>query len=302
MTEEAPQDLLPPGEPRVTSLPLTSRGVAACWGFAVVLLTSGIVGTFYEKSGAPCATLIALGALLLVLALMKRIPLRLEVAGTKIDASYPPDQAYNAGREGGVVEGLEAAIEAVERSQETGSDVDQVLRQLRRTRDLELPPREVPGSGLSDLDLVEEAIPLPGDVGYRGPTACNAAGISFRQLDYWARTGLVEPSIHVTKGSGTQRLYSFEDILLLALIKKLLDAGVSLQQIRTAITHLREYPSPRWTDITLMSDGQSVYEATRDDELLDLMASGRAMFGISLASLAKELRPLLGDLPAEPVL
>ncbi|WP_338144136.1 MerR family transcriptional regulator [Nocardioides turkmenicus] len=200
-----------------------------------------------------------------------------------------------------MVEGLEAAIEAVERSQEAGSDVDQVLLQLRRTRDLELPPREVPGSSLSDLDLVKEATPPPGDVGYRGPTACNAAGISYRQLDYWARTGLVEPSINVVKGSGTQRLYSFEDILLLALTKKLLDAGVSLQQIRIAILHLRKHPCPRWTDITLMSDGQSVYEANRDDELLDLMASGRAMFGISLASLAKELRLVLGELPAEPV-
>lgn len=301
MTEDLPQDLLPPDQPRITSLPLTSRGIAACWGFTVILLSSGIVGTFYEKSGAPCATLIALGALLLVLALMKRIPLRLEVAGTKIDASYPPDQAYNAGRAGGVVEGLEAAIKTIETSQTTNSEVDQLLRQLRRTRDLELPPREIPEPGFQDIDLVDEATHLPGDVGYRGPTACNAAGISYRQLDYWARTGLVEPSVRGTTGSGTQRLYSFEDVLLLVLIKRLLDAGVSLQQIRTAILDLRENPSSRWTDITLMSDGQSVYETTRDDELLALMGSGRAMFGISLATLAKELRPVLGELPAEPV-
>lgn len=300
MTEEAPQDLLPHGEPRITSLPLSTRGIAACWAFGVVLLGSGIVGTFYEKSGAPCATLIAVGALLLVLALMKRTPLRLEVAGTKIDASYPPDKAYNAGREGGVVEGLEAAIETAERSQQMGSDVDELLRQLRRTRDREIPPREPPDPPLPQLDFVDEAEPLPGDVGYRGPTACNAAGISYRQLDYWARTGLVEPSADDATGSALRRLYSFDDVLFLALTKRLLDAGVSLQQIRTAILHLREYPSSRWTDITLMSDGRSVYEATRDDELLNLMASGRGMFGISLAALAKELRTVLGELPAEP--
>jgi hypothetical protein len=80
----------------------------------------------------------------------------------------------------------------------------------------------------------------PEDVGYRGPTACNAAGITYRQLDYWARTGLVEPSIRTAHGSGTQRLYSFRDILVLKVVKRLLDTGVSLQNIRTAVDHLRE--------------------------------------------------------------
>ena len=55
----------------------------------------------------------------------------------------------------------------------------------------------------------------PSDTGYRGPTACNAAGITYRQLDYWARTGLVEPTVRGASGSGSQRLYSFRDILIL---------------------------------------------------------------------------------------
>ncbi|MCB1300651.1 MAG: MerR family transcriptional regulator, partial [Tetrasphaera sp.] len=71
-----------------------------------------------------------------------------------------------------------------------------------------------------------------GDVGYRGVTACKAAGITYRQLDYWARTGLVEPSIRGAAGSGSQRLYGFRDILVLKLVKRLLDTGISLQQIR----------------------------------------------------------------------
>ena len=78
----------------------------------------------------------------------------------------------------------------------------------------------------------DDVSPLPSDLGYRGPTACNAAGITYRQLDYWARTGLVEPTVRGATGSGTQRLYSFRDILLLKVIKRLLDAGISLQQIR----------------------------------------------------------------------
>ena len=74
------------------------------------------------------------------------------------------------------------------------------------------------------------------DIGYRGPTACKAAGITYRQLDYWARTGLVEPSVRGATGSGTQRLYGFRDILVLKVVKRLLDTGVSLQQIRVAIS------------------------------------------------------------------
>src|SRR5699024_267055 len=78
------------------------------------------------------------------------------------------------------------------------------------------------------------------DHGYRGPTASKAAGITYRQLDYWARTGLVVPSLRGAEGSGTHRLYSFRDVLVLKVVKRLLDTGVSLQQIRTAVEHLRE--------------------------------------------------------------
>lgn len=81
---------------------------------------------------------------------------------------------------------------------------------------------------------------LDGNTGYRGPIACRAAGITYRQLDYWARTGLVEPTIRGAKGSGSQRLYSFRDILVLKVVKRLLDTGVSLQQIRTAVSHLHD--------------------------------------------------------------
>ena len=89
------------------------------------------------------------------------------------------------------------------------------------------------------LLFADDVSPLPSDTGYRGPTACNAAGITYRQLDYWARTGLVEPSVRPATGSGTQRLYSFRDILVLKVVKRLLDTGISLQQIRAAVAHLR---------------------------------------------------------------
>ena len=103
------------------------------------------------------------------------------------------------------------------------------------------------------------------DIGYRGATACVAAGISYRQLDYWARTGLVEPGVRGAAGSGSQRLYSFRDILVLKIVKRLLDTGVSLQNIRTAVEHLRSRGVSDLESITLMSDGASIYEFTIPD-------------------------------------
>jgi MerR HTH family regulatory protein len=89
------------------------------------------------------------------------------------------------------------------------------------------------------LLLAEDLVIQPTRIGYRGPTACAAAGVTFRQLDYFARTGLVEPSARAAVGSNSQRLYSFNDILALKVVKCLLDTGISLQQIRGAIGHLR---------------------------------------------------------------
>jgi len=140
---------------------------------------------------------------------------------------------------------------------------------------------------------------LPADLGYRGPTACNAAGITYRQLDYWARTGLVEPTVRSAGGSGTQRLYGFRDILLLKVIKRLLDAGVSLQQIRTAVAHLRARGTDDLTRVTLMSDGASVYECTSNDEVIDLLQGGQGVFGIAIGGVWREIEGSLAVLPSE---
>ena len=140
---------------------------------------------------------------------------------------------------------------------------------------------------------------MPDDLGYRGPTACNAAGITYRQLDYWARTGLVEPTVRGATGSGTQRLYSFRDILLLKVIKRLLDAGISLQQIRQAVAHLRARGTDDLTRVTLMSDGASVYECTSNDEVIDLLQGGQGVFGIAIGGVWREIEGSLAELPSE---
>ena len=104
------------------------------------------------------------------------------------------------------------------------------------------------------------------EIGFRGATACVAAGISYRQLDYWARTELVVPSIQSATGSGSQRLYSFRDILVLKIVKRLLDTGVSLQNIRQAVEHLRQRGVEDLERMTLMSDGASIYECNSADD------------------------------------
>ena len=149
--------------------------------------------------------------------------------------------------------------------------------------------------------LFDDGVPTaPGeDVGYRGPTACAVAGITYRQLDYWARTGLVTPSVRDAGGSGTQRLYSFRDILLLKLVRRLLDTGISLQNIRTAISQLRTGGAEDLADITLLSDGTTVYECTSPDEVVDLLQGGQGVFAIAVGRVVREVEGSLAELPGE---
>jgi len=137
------------------------------------------------------------------------------------------------------------------------------------------------------------------EIGYRGATACAAAGITYRHLDYWARTGLVEPGVITAMGSGSQRLYGFRDILVLKIVKRLLDAGVSLQNIRTAVNHLRDRGVVDLERITLMSDGASIYECASPDEIIDLLQGGQGVFGIAVGKVWSEVEGSLALLQGE---
>ena len=137
------------------------------------------------------------------------------------------------------------------------------------------------------------------ELGYRGASACAAAGISYHQLDYWARTGLVEPTVRGASGSGSARLYGFKDILVLKIVKRLLDTGVSLQNIRSAVTHLRERGVDDLARITLMSDGASIYECTNSEEIFDLLQGGQGVFGIAIGKVWNEVEGSLSHLQAE---
>ena len=126
--------------------------------------------------------------------------------------------------------------------------------------------------------------------GYTGPEVCKITGISYRQLDHWTTSKLVEASIRNIKGSGFHRIYSFNDIVLVKLVNKLRDAGISLQKIRIALSNVKSIigQSKNISDVTIFSDGSSIYVITENDQMIDLLKKGQAVFGISLGPFQNE--------------
>ena len=135
---------------------------------------------------------------------------------------------------------------------------------------------------------------------FGGPQVCKIVGISYRQLDYWARTGLVRPSVADAKGSGTQRRYSYRDLLRLKVIKSLLDAGVKLQTARRAIDYLRE-DATNWEAASLVLDGGDSVLARDGDDLVDLVRRGQGVLNIvPLGHVVEELDARMTELgPAD---
>ncbi|WP_163196541.1 MerR family transcriptional regulator [Bifidobacterium platyrrhinorum] len=129
--------------------------------------------------------------------------------------------------------------------------------------------------------------------GYRGTVASKVAGITYRQLDYWARKQIVEPSITPSHGSGSRRLYSFKDVVILAVSKRLLDAGVNLQNVTAAIGFLTQRGTGQLANVTIMCDGQHVHECTTSEQMLDLLQNGKAVFAVSVGALWHQIRDAL---------
>ncbi len=129
-------------------------------------------------------------------------------------------------------------------------------------------------------------------LGYRSPQVCKVVGITYRQLDYWDRSGLLGPSLQEASGSGSQRLYTFRDVVTLRVVKRLKDAGTSLHKIRAAFEQLEEQVGENWreSDITLISDGTTIYAATSPEEVVDLLARGQGVFGIAVRPVHDEVQ------------
>ena len=126
--------------------------------------------------------------------------------------------------------------------------------------------------------------------GYTGPEVCKITGISYRQLDHWTTTKLINASVRNIKGSGFHRIYSFNDIVLVKLVKKLRSAGISLQKIRIALKNVNKIlgKNSNISDVSIFSDGSSIYVLTDNDQMIDLLKKGQAVFGISLGPVHTE--------------
>ena len=142
-----------------------------------------------------------------------------------------------------------------------------------------------------------------GEEGFRGPQVCKIVGITYRQLDYWARTDLIRPSIADARGSGTQRRYSYRDLLELKVIKSLLDAGVSLQLARKAIEYLRQNVGEDIGSASLVLNGPGSVLARSDGEVIDIMRKGQGVLSIvALGPVVDELEAAIHELrPSEAV-
>jgi DNA-binding transcriptional MerR regulator len=136
--------------------------------------------------------------------------------------------------------------------------------------------------------------------GFRGPQVCSIVGITYRQLDYWARTELLRPSISEARGSGTQRKYSYQDLLELKVIKRLLDAGISLQSARRALDVLRQSGEEVITANLVLNGTQSVL-ATSGEQIIDLLKGGQGVLNIvPLSGVVSELEAAILGLRAQP--
>jgi DNA-binding transcriptional MerR regulator len=130
--------------------------------------------------------------------------------------------------------------------------------------------------------------------GFRVPEVIKLVGVTYRQLDYWTRTNLIQASIREAGGSGTQRLYSFTDVLELKAIKKMEDMGLSLQKIRKAVKSLEDILAKRPHSTSLASDGTTMYAVEDDGQLVDLARKGQLAFFIPIGELRTELEQAVG--------
>lgn len=118
---------------------------------------------------------------------------------------------------------------------------------------------------------------------------CKVVGVTYRQVDYWVHTGLVVPSLHEAAGSGTQRRYSFADLVHLRIVKQLIAAGVDLRKVRRALEALRSQGEDLVT-LTLLSDGSSIFACRSPEEVVDVLRQGQGVFGLALGPVLDQVR------------
>lgn len=155
--------------------------------------------------------------------------------------------------------------------------------------------------------MTNTSAPAPGEsvdaadvVGFSGTRTAKVVGITYRQLDYWARTDLIRPSLNDAAGSGSRRRYSYNDLLELKAIKKLLDAGIKLEQVRKVFDNLREHVGADIAAAHIVIEGGSV-TLCNQGELIDLINTGQSVLNVlSMGGVETELEADLASSEPDP--
>ena len=116
--------------------------------------------------------------------------------------------------------------------------------------------------------------------GYSSKRTAEIAGITYRQLDYWAREDIVRPSLTKASGSGSRRLYSYRDLLELRVIKTLLDSGIKLQQVRKGLDYMRDQLGEDVTSANLVISGTSSVVVNTGEELVEILQNGQGVLNV----------------------
>ena len=134
------------------------------------------------------------------------------------------------------------------------------------------------------------------EAGFSGKRTAELVGITYRQLDYWARTDLIRPSLADAQGSGSRRSYSYQDLLELKVVKTLLDAGIRLEMVRDVFTYLRENLGEDVASANLVINGSSPLLVS-GEEIIDLIHKGQGVLNVlPLAGVKEELDNAIIDL------
>jgi DNA-binding transcriptional MerR regulator len=140
-------------------------------------------------------------------------------------------------------------------------------------------------------------MPSVGDQGFSGKRTAEIVGITYRQLDYWARTDLVRPSLADAKGSGSRRRYSYRDLLELKVIKNLLDAGIRLESVRDGFNYMRQHMGEDVASANLVISGTNAVVVSSDGELIDLVKKGQGVLNVlPLAGVKQEVDAAIHEL------
>jgi DNA-binding transcriptional MerR regulator len=121
---------------------------------------------------------------------------------------------------------------------------------------------------------------MTGETGFSGKRTAEIVDITYRQLDYWARTDLVRPSLADAAGSGSRRQYSYRDLLELKVIKSLLDSGIRLEQVRKVFEYMRNHLGEDVASANLVIDGSNSVLVNTGEELIDLLQNGQGVLNV----------------------